>query len=154
MKRTHRNYKWLRIILFSVIALVAILIIGGIVLQSVLPGKIRQKLAMLGPELKVTVGSIDASLLHRSLVLNDLSVVFRPDSSESHTHYIHLTKVSISGINFFDLAFNNKANIGSIHLEKGDAEFDRYLLENKQDEQLAIFKRKNISLPDLNIRRS
>lgn len=153
MKRIHRKNKWLRIILFSAITIIVILIIGGIVLQSVLPGKIRQKLTMLGPEIHVTVGSIDASLLYRSLVLNDLSVVFRPDTSKSHTHYIHLTKVSISGINFLSLAFSNKANIGSILLEKGDAELDRYLIENKQEEQLAILTSKNISLPNLNIGR-
>jgi hypothetical protein len=133
-----------RIFLYSVGALIVILIIGYFVANSMIHKKVDEALQALPPSLKITYSSLHPSLLSGSLVINGLEVRFTPEtdsgqareaSKQPHHHEISIDRLTLGGIHFLALLRSHHLDLHSIRVEGVNANLDDYLLE------------KNIPLP-------
>ena len=113
-----------------------VIVIFNIVLQN----KVRQKLQELSPFLHVSFSSIHSGVLSSSLSINNLNIVYKPDSNnDQHRHLFYFPAVSFTGVNFFKLLFNKEFSVNKIRFEKGAVKLDQFLLNKKDSAHSNIF---------------
>ena len=115
-----------------VFGIALILLAGNIILNRVIQNVVRKHLAQLSPVAKVNFSSINANILASSLSIKNLSIQFRPDSTDTvHQHLFNFPSVEFIGFHFLSTLFNQNLTINTVKLEQGDITLDRYLLDKK-----------------------
>lgn len=117
-------------IIITLASLVLVLVIGTIILDKVIRNRIRQQLQALEPRFHITWSALHTNFFKGTLSLDHLTVLLRPDSSDSHQHTFTINHLFISGLNYFRLTAKNIA-INSIVLDSSNIDLDRFLLDKK-----------------------
>jgi hypothetical protein len=143
--------KWKRIIIF-IVAISLIVLIVPPVLNKIAESKVKEQLEKLAPLATVKYSSIYTDLFASSLSINDLSVKFQPDSSNSNHHSFYFSKVDFTGMNFLKALVSKELLIDELKLEKGAVLFDQFLLDKKDSAVYELMSRmpfKEISINHL-----
>ena len=142
--RNGRKWKIRKVVVFISGALLLTLAAYIITLHILIPKKIYQQLREISPTLRITYTSLRTSLFASAVTLNDLDIVFTPDTTKKGlSHHLHFSKVRLKEINFFKLAILKNFSLNEIELDQPDIRLDSVLLE-KND---SVMKRAKVNLP-------
>lgn len=129
----NRRYKWL---LIGILFLISCLFLVNILLDKLLPQKIKEQLASLDPRIKIDVISVKASILRSAIHLDGITIQLMPDTNHSSPHHsFHFAGIDLSGISFFSLLFRNKMLARKLNIKNGEIQLNKELLSgNKLNE--------------------
>jgi len=148
-KKKPGERKW-KIIIYVTVGISIILLITYPLLNKVVENNVKAKLKQLAPFAIVRYSSIHADLFSSWISINDLSIKFQPDTTDSHCHHIfNFSKADLTGISFFDAILNKHLSINKLKLNKGAIELDQFLLNKKDSLQYDLLSRmpfKNVSI--------
>lgn len=154
-KKKFRRRKW-KIIIFIIAGILSIVAIAPLFINQIIEHNIKQKLEQLAPFVTVRFSSVHADLLNSSIAINDLSVKFQPDLSDSsHYHLINYSKVAFTGVNFIAVVRRNELAINKTILSNGEITLDPFLLSKKDSLPPDLLTRvsfKNVSMNHLETR--
>jgi hypothetical protein len=138
--KNERKWKVKKVVIFISGGLLLTLVALIIALHILIPKKLYQQLREISPALIITYSSLHTSLFASAVTLNDLDIVFTPDSTKKElSHHFHFSKARLKEINFFKLAVLKNFSINAIELDQADISLDSLLLE-KNDSVMAQTK--------------
>jgi len=134
------KWKVRKVLVFISGALLLTLAAYIIILHILIPKKIYQQLREISPTLRITYTSLRTSLFASAVTLNDLDIVFTPDTTKKElSHHLHFSKARLKEINFFKLATSKDFSLNAIELDQADISLDSFLLE-KNDSVMNLAK--------------
>src|SRR6185369_14220164 len=129
MKNEMKRKRW-RLLTFIFAGFIFILAGFIVTLHIIIPGKLRQQLGEMSPELRISYSSLHINLFASAVTLNNLDIAFTPDSTRKEfSHHLHFSEARLKEINFLKLAISKIFSAGAIELEKADISLDSSLLE-------------------------
>jgi hypothetical protein len=130
MGKKIRRYKWL---LVGIFLFLGCLFIANILIDKILPGKLKSLLTSIDPRIQIDFASVNASVLRSTLHLADVTVQLLPDTTHTTPkHAFHFDKIDLDGIGFFTLLFHKKMVIRKIEVKNGIIKLNKDLLARKE----------------------
>ena len=126
-----KSVMWLRRIFYFAAAVLFLLLLANIVLNLILEKKLKRSLNDIHSNLRIEYSSAHATIFGLSCVVEDLKVIYRPDTSTTNEHVIRCEEVRLEGINIFKWWFGNEIAVQKLVLTKGTISLDDYLLAHR-----------------------
>lgn len=119
--------KWFRVLVVSVVSIIAVLWTGGIYLSSHVEDLLRKRLSEdLPKHLQADFSSLAINLFKRSAEVKNLRVQSLYDSVEScHPVIVTALQIRLKGIDLIDLLFRNTLQINNIAIDSAEASYSK-----------------------------